>query len=151
MFGGRSICGNEENYPINQLEQAAIVEGYKDNYHLLFGRETYIYCDNKPSIERAAKTEKSFFGILQDLISQTNSRVYYLPGNKQIMADFLSRYRAPQIMSVNEPIMNQMAYLEHIINKQANDPEISDIKRKLIPVLLLHLNILQISRTTCFS
>ena len=88
MFGGRSIRSREENYTINQLEQAAIVEGYKDNYHLLFSRETYIYCDNKPSIERAAKTEKSFFGILQDLISQTNSRVYYLPGNKQIMADF---------------------------------------------------------------
>ena len=88
MFRGRSIRSHEENYPINQLEQAAIVEGYKNNYHLLFGRETYIYCDNKPNIERAAKTEKSFFGILQDLISETNSRVYYLPGNKQIMADF---------------------------------------------------------------
>ena len=88
MFGGRSIRSHEENYPINQLEQAAIVEGYKDNYHLLFGRETYIYCDNKPSIERAANIEKSFFGILQDLIYQTNSKVYYLPGNKQVMADF---------------------------------------------------------------
>ena len=41
MFGGRSIRSHEENYPINQLEQAAIVEGYKDNYHLLFGRETF--------------------------------------------------------------------------------------------------------------
>lgn len=64
MFGGRSVRSHEENYPINQLEQAAIVEGYKDNYHLLFGRETYIYCDNKPSIEKAAKPEKSFLGIL---------------------------------------------------------------------------------------
>ena len=119
MFGGRSIRSHEENYPINQLEQAAIVEGYKDNYHLLFGRETYIYCDNKPSIERAAKTEKSFFGILQDLISQTNSKVYYLPGNKQIMADFLSRYHAPQIMSVDEPIINQTPYLNILLqNKQ---------------------------------
>lgn len=58
MFGGHSIPSHEENCPINQLERAAIVEGYKHNYHLLFGRETYIYCDNKPSIEGAAKTEK---------------------------------------------------------------------------------------------
>ena len=47
------------------------------------------------------------------------------------MADFLSRYHAPQIMSINEPIMNQMAYLEHIINKQSNDPELSNIKKQI--------------------
>ena len=47
------------------------------------------------------------------------------------MADFLSRYHAPQIMSVNEPIMNQTPYLEHIISKQTNDPEITIIKRQI--------------------
>ena len=57
--------------------------------------------------------------------------MYYLPGNKQIMADFLSRYHAPQIMSVDEPIMNQTPYLEHIIHKQMNDPEISLIKKQI--------------------
>lgn len=47
------------------------------------------------------------------------------------MADFLSRYHAPQIMSINEPIMNQTPYLEHIIQKQMNDPEITQIKKEI--------------------
>ena len=134
---------SEENYPINLLEQAAIVEGYKDNYHMLFDRECYIYCDNKPSIERAAKTEKSFFSILQDLVSQTNSRIYYLPGNKQIMADFLSRYHAPQIMAIDTPLCDKIVYLEHIVARQENDDELHLVKNQIAagsPITTAHFD-----------
>ena len=98
---------------------------------MLFGRECYIYCDNKPSIERAAKTEKSFFSILQDLVSQTNSRIYYLPGNKQIMADFLSRYHAPQIMAIDTPLCDKIVYLEHIVARLENDDELHLVKNQI--------------------
>ena len=45
------------------------------------------------------------------------------------MADFLSIYHTPQIMSVDKPIMSQTPYLEHIIQKQMDDPEITRIKK----------------------
>ena len=49
-FGSRVLDTHEQNYPIHNLEQLAIIQGYKDNYHLLYAKPTYIFCDNKPSV-----------------------------------------------------------------------------------------------------
>ena len=45
MFGSRSLRPHEQNYTISSLEQLAIIEGYRDAYYILHGRETIILCD----------------------------------------------------------------------------------------------------------
>ena len=104
MFGSRNLSDAEINYPIGQLEQLAIVEGYKDCYYMLYGRPTIIFCDNKPSVHRGTKEEKKFMTPLGSLINDTRAKVEFRPGNENQVPDFLSRYKAPQINVVNDNI-----------------------------------------------
>ena len=55
---------HERNDTTNNLEQLAIIEVYRANYHILHGRETFTSCDNRPSVERATKLEKTILGCL---------------------------------------------------------------------------------------
>ncbi|RZD33053.1 MAG: hypothetical protein CXT75_12100 [Methanobacteriota archaeon] len=91
-FRSKVLDEAEINYPIGQLEQLAIVLGYRDNYYLLHGFHTIIYCDNKPSVDRATKTENNFITILGDLVNCTRAKVEFRPGKEMGCSDFLSRY-----------------------------------------------------------
>ena len=42
-FGSRVLSKAETNYPIGQLEQLDVIEGYRHNYHILFGHPTSIF------------------------------------------------------------------------------------------------------------
>ena len=131
VFGSRTLTEAEMNYPINQLEQLAIVCWYRDCYYLLYGRPTTIFCDNKPSVHRAAKEEKRFMIPLGSLINDTRSKVEFRPGNENTVPDFLSRYHAPEINAVQGPVTGKEIYLEKIKDHQNNDNEICRIKDQI--------------------
>lgn len=42
-FGSRVLSKSEQTYPINQLEQLAVIEGYRDNYFVAYGHPTTIF------------------------------------------------------------------------------------------------------------
>ena len=88
VFGSRTLTEAEMNYPINQLEQLAIVCGYRDCYYLLYGRSTTIFCDNKPSVHRAAKEERRFMIPIGSLLNDTRSKVEFRPGAENTVPDF---------------------------------------------------------------
>ena len=131
-FGSRTIRGSEVNYPINALEQLAVVEGYKKNYHMLNGRKVYIFCDNKPSVDKAAKSEKRILNAIQDMINETSAEIIHIEGDKNELPDFLSRYNAPR---VNEIIcynaQTDSVYLEKIVTMQQEDDEIKGIIKSI--------------------
>ena len=74
-------------------------------------------CDNKVAIERAPRTKRPSLGYYNLHIYQTNTKVYYLPGNMQIMADFLSRDYAPETIAADAPHTQKVAVLEPIVIK----------------------------------
>ena len=131
VFGSRTLTEAEMNYPINQLEQLAIVCGYRDCYYLLYGRSTTIFCDNKPSVHRAAKEERRFMIPIGSLLNDTRSKVEFRPGAENIVPDFLSRYHAPEINVFQGPVTGKEIYLEKIKEHQQYDNEISYIKTQL--------------------
>lgn len=49
---------------------------------MLNGRKLYIFCDNKPSVDKAAKTEKRIMNMIQELINDTSAELIYLEGEK---------------------------------------------------------------------
>ena len=120
VFGSRVLDHHELNYPINQLEQLAIVTGYRECYYLFYGKQTIIYCDNKPSVDRATKTEQNFLSVLAALVNDTHSKVVYMPGKENGVSDFLSRYHAPQINTISGSVKRDMPYLENIQKQQDN-------------------------------
>ena len=87
-FGSRILKGAEVNYPINELEQLAVIVGYRDNYHLLYGHPTSIFVDNKPSVDKSVKREEMMLGRIQALVSDTSSGVYYREGKNHQVPDF---------------------------------------------------------------
>ena len=107
VFGSRTLSEAEMNYLINQLEQLAIVCGYRDCYYLLYGRQTTIFCDNKPSVHRAAKEERRFMIPLGSLINDTRAKVEFWPGNENTVPNFLSRYHAPEINAFQGPVTGE--------------------------------------------
>lgn len=130
-FGSRTIRDAENNYPINTLEQLAITEGYKKNYHMLNGRKLYIYCDNKPSVDKAAKTEKRILNMIQELINDTSAELIYLEGEKNVVPDFLSRYNAPRIHSCTFNPDKDKVFIEKIEYYQNKDKEIVRMKEAI--------------------
>ena len=108
-----------------------MVLGYKENYYLLYGHHTVIYCDNKPSVDRATKTEKNFITLLGDLVNCTRSKVEYRPGKDMGGPDFLSRYKAPEIRVITNNIRRDMPYLEEILKRQEEDEEVFAIKKAI--------------------
>lgn len=89
-FGSRVLTKTEMNYPINQLEQLAVIEGYRDKYFFTLGHPTTIFCDNKPSVANATQLEIRMLGIIQGLVNDTSCKVSYREGKENQVADYLS-------------------------------------------------------------
>ena len=75
-FESRVLSKAETNYPIWKLEQLAVIEGYRDYYHILFGHPTLIFGDNTPSVEKATRLEIRMIGMIQGLVNETSSEVF---------------------------------------------------------------------------
>ena len=91
----------EANYPTGQSRQLAVIEGYRDSYHILCGHPTSIFCDNKPSVEKATRLEVRMLEKIQGLVNETSSRVFYREDKNHKVTDFLSRYQAPQVRELD--------------------------------------------------
>ena len=135
-FGSRVLSKAETNYPIGQLEQLAVIEGYRDNYHILFGHPTSIFCDNKPAVDKATRLEVRMLGMIQGLVIEASSEVFYREGKNQQVPDFLSRYQAPQVCELDDN--NLEAYLDTLAEHQENDTEIANLKIQLTKGLKPH-------------
>ena len=101
-------------FPINQLEQLAVIKGYRYNFFVAYGHPTTILCDNKPSVANAKQLETRMMGKMLALVNNTGAKVSYRKGNEHQVADFFSRFKALLIAEISKEFPRY--YMEDIEN-----------------------------------
>ena len=95
------LTKSEQNYPIYQVKQLAVIEGYRDNFFVANGNPVTIFCNIKIlySVANATPRIKNV-RKMQTLGNYTGAKVSFRKGNEHQLADFLSRFRAPIIAEI---------------------------------------------------
>ncbi|KAL5736108.1 hypothetical protein ACOSQ2_030896 [Xanthoceras sorbifolium] len=91
-YASRQLKTHEQNYPIHDLELAAIVFALKIWRHYLYGEKCYIYTDHKslkylPTQRELNLRQRRWMELIKDY----DCVIDYHPGNANVVADALSR------------------------------------------------------------
>jgi hypothetical protein len=141
-YASRQLRKYEVNYPIHDLELAAIVHALKIWRHYLLGNVCHIYTDNK--------SLKYIFTQLKlnmrqrrwlKLIKDYNLEVHYHPGKANVVTDALSRKSHCNALledgfnllhpTVLHNVMVSCSLETKITELQKTDPGVFHIKRKM--------------------
>jgi hypothetical protein len=91
-YSSRELCPHEQNYPIHDLELAAVVHALKAWRHYLIGNRCELYTDHKSL--KYIFTQKEL-NMRQrrwmELIKDYDVNIHYHPGKANVVADALSR------------------------------------------------------------
>jgi hypothetical protein len=91
-FFGRKLSEVERRWPIMDRELLALVYGYKQSYHLVYGRHIIFVTDHEPLV--TLNNLKDPMGRTARLLQQLEGSTYefrYCPGKLNHLADYLSR------------------------------------------------------------
>ena len=91
-YASRQLLGYEKNYPAFLLELAAAVFGMEYFHHYLVGRRFNLLTDHKPLVTLSTTHTKTL-NRLQLKMQEMHPDVGYIPGEDNVVSDFLSRYR----------------------------------------------------------
>lgn len=91
-YGSRQLRIHEKNYPIHDLELAAVIHALKIWRHYLYGEKFEIYTDHKSlkyifSQKDLNMRQRRWMEFLKDY----DSTIHYHPGRANVVADALSR------------------------------------------------------------
>lgn len=98
-FASRSLTATEEKYSVIEREALACVWGLEHFLQYIWGKEVTLRCDHKPLTK--VLTVKGLYNASPRLarlsvrLLDYNYEVQYLPGAKNVVADFLSRLPLP--------------------------------------------------------
>ena len=91
-YGGRQLNSAEQNYTISEKEALALLYAIKKNHAYLHGRQFTVYTDHLPL--KSLMTAHDPTGRLARwflVLQQYDFNIEYLPGEKNLVADALSR------------------------------------------------------------
>ena len=91
MFFGRKLSKIERRYSTTERELLALVYGYRQCFHLVYGQCIDFCTDHEPLVKLAQLKEP--FGRLGRLfhhLVDVNYTIRYIPGNLNYLADFMS-------------------------------------------------------------
>ena len=91
-YASRQLLKYEENYPAFLVEMAAAVFGMEYFHHYLVGRRFNLLTDHKPLVPLSTTHTKTL-NRLQLKMQDMHPDVGYIPGEDNVVSDFLSRYR----------------------------------------------------------
>ena len=115
-YASRQLKPHERNYPIHDLELAAVILALKLWRHYLFGEKCKVYTDHKSL--KYIFTQKEL-NMRQrrwiELIKDYDMEILYHPGKANIVADALSRkknYGMAALLTSQIPLLEDMRKLE---------------------------------------
>lgn len=110
-FASRTLNSAEQNYAQIEKEMLGIVFGISKFNYYLFGKQIRIETDHKPLIPILNKDFSKIYSTrLQRMklkIQQYNYDVHWIPGNKLILADALSRFMKKETEDENKDDYNE--------------------------------------------
>ncbi len=91
-YSSRQLKVHEKNYPIHDLELAAVVHALKTWRHYLYGQKCDVYTDHKSLKYIVTQSELNMRQRRWlELIKDYDLEVHYHPGKANVVADALSR------------------------------------------------------------
>ena len=91
-YASRRLVKHEMNYPAFLLEMQAAVFAMQHFRHLLVGRRFNLYTDHKPLV-RLSTVHTKTLNRLQLQMQEMHPDIRHIEGDKNTVADFLSRYQ----------------------------------------------------------
>ena len=101
-YASRQLKSHEKNYPMHDLELAAIVFVLKIWRHYLYGEKCFIYTDHKslkylPSQRELNLRQRRWMELIKDY----DCVIDYHPGKANVVADALSRKTVQTLRALN--------------------------------------------------
>ena len=101
-FASRQLKPHEKNYPMHDLELAAIVFALKIWRHYFYGEKCFIYTDHKSLKYLPSQRELNFKQRRwMKLIKDYDCVIDYLPEKANVVADALSRKTVQTLRALN--------------------------------------------------
>jgi len=99
-YASRRIHKNEMGYPPFLLEMQAAVYGMETFEHYLRGRRFCLHTDHKPLCKLETKHNQTLNRLQMKMLTMF-PEIRYIPGEKNTIADFLSRYDGMGVAAVD--------------------------------------------------
>ena len=101
-YASRQLKPHEKNYPMHDLELAAIVFALKIWRHYLYGEKCFIYTDHKshkylPSQRDLNLRQRRWMELIKDY----DSMIDYCPGKANVVVDALRRKSMQTLQALN--------------------------------------------------
>ena len=143
-YASRQLKPHEKNYPMHDLELAAIVFALKIWRHYLYGEKCLIYTDHKslkyfPSQRELNLRQRRWMELIKDY----DCVIDYHPGNANLVANALSRKIVQTLRSLNahlslsddgtvvEELIARPNLLNRVLEAQKKDEKISAIMKHI--------------------
>jgi ribonuclease HI len=98
-YSSRQLKVHEKNYPIHDLELAAVVHALKTCRHYLYGQKCDVYTDHKSLKYIFTQSELNMRQRRWlELIKDYELEIHYHPGKANVVADDLSRKSQVNLM-----------------------------------------------------
>jgi hypothetical protein len=108
-YSSRQLKVHEKNYPIHDLELAAVVQALKTWRHYLYGQKCDVYTDHKSLKYIFTQSELNMRQRRWlELIKDYELEIHYHPGKANVVADALSRKSQVNLM-VAHPMPYELA------------------------------------------
>jgi hypothetical protein len=108
-YSSRQLKVHEKNYPIHDLELAAMVHALKTWRHYLYGQKCDLYTDHKSLKYIFTQSELNMRQWRWlELIKDYELEIHYHPGKANVVADALSR-KSQVNMMVAHPMLYELA------------------------------------------
>jgi ribonuclease HI len=108
-YSSRQLKVHENNYPIHDLELAAVVHALKTRRHYLYGQKCNVYTDHKSLKYIFTQSELNMRQRRWlELIKDYELEIHYHPGKANVVADALSR-KSQVNMMVAHPMPYELA------------------------------------------
>jgi ribonuclease HI len=106
-YSSRKLKVHEKNYPIHDLELAAVVHALKTWRHFLYGQKCDVYTDHKSLKYILTQSELNMRQRRWlELIKYYELEIHYHPGKANIVADALSRKSQINMMVAQRCLMS---------------------------------------------
>jgi hypothetical protein len=129
-FFSKKLTDTQRRYPVTEQELLAIVETLKYFKHMLLGHEIIVHIDHK-NLTHPNSTHTSDRVLCQRLLlEEYGAELRYIQGEKNVVADALSRLPTEELFAFDEDNTKFPLNLQLISKKQATDVHLQDALTK---------------------
>lgn len=131
-FYSRKLNPAQVNYTTQERELLSIVETLKEFRNILLGQEIIVYTDHKNLTTKNFTSERVMRWRL--ILEEYGPTLHHIPGEKNIVADALSRldFTPPPAFKTSQHEI--LAYQEQLatLQEELNDPDLMPVEYRLI-------------------